>query len=72
MNFYHKKIEEIYKSLRTNENGLSEEEAQKRLKQYGYNIILDGKKKTKFSLFLKQFKNLMIILLLVVGVLSLF
>ena len=71
MKYYNQEIKEIYQDLNTSENGLSNEEVKIRLKRYGFNILKDQKKKTKFNIFLKQFQNLMIILLLVVGVLSL-
>ena len=71
MNYFNQDIKEVYQNLGTSENGLSEKEAEKRLKQNGKNILEEGKKKTKLSIFLKQFQNLMIILLLIVGVLSL-
>ncbi len=71
MKYYDEDIKDVLKSLNTNENGLTKEEVRKRLKEYGPNILEEGKKKTKLSIFLKQFQNLMIILLLIVGVLSL-
>ena len=70
--FTDKKIEEVYETTNSSINGLSSIEARKRLKKDGLNILEEGKKKTKLSIFLSQFKNLMIILLLVVGVLSFF
>ena len=71
MQYYDEDIKDVLKNLNTSENGLAHEEVRKRLKEYGPNILEEGKKKTKLSIFLKQFQNLMIILLLVVGVLSL-
>lgn len=71
MKYYDEDIKDVLKNLNTSENGLAHEEVRKRLKEYGPNILEEGKKRTKFSIFLKQFQNLMIILLLIVGVLSL-
>ncbi len=71
MKYYNEDIEEVYQNLNTSENGLTSEEVKIRINQYGLNILEEGKKKTKLSIFLKQFQNLMIILLLVVGILSL-
>ena len=71
MNFYNNTIEEIFKSLKTTSEGLSSSEVKMRKEKYGLNIIEDGKKKSKLRIFLGQFNNLMIILLLVVGILSL-
>ena len=71
MKYSNQNINEVYQELNTCEAGLSKREARKRLEEYGKNILEEGKKKTKLSIFLKQFQNLMILLLLVVGVLSL-
>ncbi len=68
---YQKTIEEIYEELNTSSSGLSNGEANERRKKYGLNALIDKKKKTKLQIFLSQFKNMMIILLLVVGGLSL-
>ena len=70
MKYYNQDIKEIYNNLKTSENGLTDEEVKIRLHKNGFNLLEEGKRRTKFSIFLKQFQNLMIILLLVVGVLS--
>ena len=68
---YQKSIDEIYTELNTSKNGLSKTEVLKRQKTYGLNVLIDKNKRTKLQIFLSQFKNMMIILLLVVGLLSL-
>ena len=68
---YQKTIEELYQELNTSEKGLTNETAKARLKTYGQNVLIDKNKKTKLTIFLSQFKNMMVILLLVVGILSL-
>ena len=68
---YQKTTEEIYKELNTSEKGLTNEEAKKRIRTYGVNALIDKNKKTKMQIFLSQFKNMMVILLLIVGILSL-
>ncbi len=68
---YQKTIEELYKEFNTSSKGLSPSNHKKLLKKYGKNVLVEQNKKTKIELFLKQFKNIMIILLLVVGFLSL-
>ena len=57
--------EEIFKELETNEKGLLEDEAQKRLKEHGYNEITKEKKKSQTLIFLKQFHSPLIYILLV-------
>ena len=70
-NAYQKSIDEIYNELNTKESGLTKSEVLKRREIYGLNVLIDKNKRTKLQIFLSQFKNMMIILLLVVGFLSL-
>lgn len=53
-------------------NGLSSEEAAKRLEQYGPNKLPEGKKKSLASMFLAQLKDFMIYILLFAAALSFF
>lgn len=69
-NYYNKKVEELYKELNTNISGLTEEEASKRLEEYGENKLAERKKKSNFIIFLNQFNDLMIILLIFAAVFS--
>ena len=64
-----KETEEI---LGTTSEGLSKEEARKRLGQYGYNKLDEKKKKGVVAKFIDQFKNLMIIVLLIAAGISAF
>lgn len=69
---YQKSKEEILKEYKTTLDGLTEQEAKRRLNLYGKNILIEKNKKSKLRIFIDQFKNVMIILLLVVGLMSLF
>ena len=69
---YSKNEEEIFKILNSNIDGLDSKETEKRLKNYGQNIILNKKKKVWILRFLKQFNDTMIIILLVVALLLYF
>ena len=71
MKFYDQEPKDVLKFFKTSEEGLSDKEAQRRLEKYGANIIQEEKRKSKLRIFLGQFNNFMIILLLVVGFLSL-
>ena len=56
--------EEVLKKLNTNiENGLSEEEAKKRLEEYGENALKEKKKDGPFKIFLSQLMDPMIYVL---------
>ena len=68
---YKKTIEEIYKELDTTDKGISSKKVKQLYKFYGKNVLVEKGKKTKLQIFLSQFKNIMVILLLVVGILSL-
>ena len=68
--YYNKKVEQLYKELNTNINGLTEEEVKKRLQEYGENKLTERKKKSNFVVFISQFNDLMIILLIFASVFS--
>ena len=56
-----------YSTFRT---GLSPEEAQNRLERYGENKLAEGKKKTALQVFLDQFKDLIVWILIAAAVIS--
>ncbi len=69
---YLKNKNEVLNEYKTSMDGLSSKEARRRQGIQGKNVLIEKNKKSKLSIFLKQFKNVMIILLLVVGLMSLF
>jgi sodium/potassium-transporting ATPase subunit alpha len=62
--------EEILKTLITSETGLSEEEAEKRLNEYGFNEIREIRKKPLYLKLLSQFTHFLAILLWIAAALS--
>ena len=68
--FYTQGEEEVLKSLDTSIDGLSAAQAKERLDVYGYNELDEGEKRSLLSKFIDQFKDLMIIILLVAAALS--
>ncbi len=65
------KKEEIEKMLHTDlKNGITEEEAKKRLQEYGKNILEEKKKENIFVKFIKQFNDFMIIILIIAAIVS--
>lgn len=65
-------IEEVLEELATSKDGLSSEEARKRLSKYGENELVEEKKEGPLRLFLNQFMDVLIILLIVAALVSYF
>lgn len=63
-------VEACFKDLETRSEGLTNDEVSQRLETYGKNALEEGHKPTLFAKFLEQFKDLMIIILLVAAVIS--
>ncbi|MGO4925578.1 cation-translocating P-type ATPase [Streptococcus alactolyticus] len=68
--FYLKSEDETLDALHTTRDGLSAAEAKKRLDEYGHNELEEAQKRSLLAKFLDQFKDLMIIILLVAAALS--
>lgn len=68
--FYTQSEETVLEELQSSQDGLSTSEAKSRLDQYGRNELDEGEKRSLFMKFLDQFKDLMIIILIVAAVLS--
>lgn len=68
--FYIQGEDETLEALQSSREGLSTAEAQKRLDEYGRNELEEGQKRGLLAKFLDQFKDLMIIILLVAAALS--
>lgn len=69
--FWHLKPEEVLHNLQTNPEGLSQEEANKRIRKYGKNIIEGKKKFGVLRLLLSQFNTPVIYLLVFAATLAL-
>lgn len=70
MNFHSLDIEKIYKKLDTSDLGLGIAESQIRLQKYGKNKINEQKSKSTLGKFIDQFKDLMIIVLIIAAFFS--
>ncbi|MEB1810028.1 MAG: cation-translocating P-type ATPase [Bacillaceae bacterium] len=71
MKWYEMEVNEVERSTGTNETtGLSDKEAQKRLKQYGENKLDEGEKPSALLVFLSQFKDFMVLVLLAATLIS--
>lgn len=70
-NWFNKTVDETVNELKTNEeSGLTTEEVNTRKEKYGLNELAKKKKKSIFVKFLEQFKDFMIIVLIISAVIS--
>lgn len=70
--YYLQTKDEVLKEFKTGSDGLSTKQADENLAKYGKNALVEGKKKTAFQVFLEQFKDLMVIILIIAAVISAF
>ena len=64
--YYQKSIEQTLNDCQTTKSGLSTQEALSRQEKYGKNELAEKKKESPFLIFLKQFQDLLVIILIVV------
>ena len=71
MNWFNKGISQVEKELETNiKEGLTEEQVKAKYEKYGMNELKQKKKKSLFVKFLEQFKDFMIIVLIIAAIVS--
>ena len=70
MNWHRKDIRDTYDLHKSTSQGLSSKEAAGRLQEYGPNELIETKKKTLFMMFLDQFRDFMILILIAAAVVS--
>lgn len=69
---YRQDLEELYQELGTCPEGLSSDTAAKCQEKYGKNAIAEGKKKPTLLIFLEQFKDFLVIILIIAALISVF
>lgn len=70
-NWFNKNVDEIQKELNTNvDEGLNIQQLEENRKKYGFNELKAKKKKSLFVKFLEQFKDFMIIVLIIAAIVS--
>ena len=65
-------IKEVKDTLKVDEKGLSQEEVNRRLQEFGYNELIERKRVTPLKIFLNQFKDIFVIMLLIAVAISIF
>lgn len=71
-NWYVITKEEMFHALDTDGNGLSAKQAREVLERTGENVLQEEKKKSVFRIFMEQFKDLLVLILIVAAVISMF
>ncbi|MFB6116020.1 MAG: cation-translocating P-type ATPase [Candidatus Nanosalina sp.] len=70
MNWHSEKIDEIYRKLESSSDGLSQEEADARLEEQGRNAISSGEEISPLKIFISQFHDFLIYLLIAAALVS--
>jgi Ca2+-transporting ATPase len=68
--WHSKESEQVLNELKVDQQGLSSEEAKRRLDEFGYNELKEKKKVTPFQIFLRQFKDVFVLMLIAATVIS--
>jgi Ca2+-transporting ATPase len=68
--WYSQNVEEALLKLNSSRDGLSEEEAKKRLAEYGLNELKEERKETLLEKFINQFKNILVLILIFAAAVS--
>ena len=63
-------IDEVFRALSTTAEGLSDVEAKSRLEKYGFNELVERARVSPIRLFIDQFKNFLVALLIVASIIS--
>lgn len=69
-NYYNMSSQNVIDLLESSENGLSSTQAKERLEKYGKNKLTDSKRKSVVQVFFEQFKDLLVIILIIAAVIS--
>ncbi|MCS7105805.1 MAG: calcium-translocating P-type ATPase, PMCA-type [Candidatus Aenigmarchaeota archaeon] len=64
MEWHSKDVDEVFKFLKTSKDGLTQEEAKKRLLEYGKNVIVKKRRVDPFKIFVRQFTNFLVLILI--------
>lgn len=70
--YYREPIQKVLNELEVTQKGLTEFEVQTRRKQFGYNELKEGKRKSAVQIFLEQFTDFLVIILMIAAIISVF
>lgn len=69
-NFFNKTTEDVLHSFGTTKEGLKDTEVDLYREKYGENVLSEKKKKSTIQVFFEQFKDLLVIILIIAGIVS--
>lgn len=72
MNWYQLTKEQVLEKLGVTKDGLSSKKAEELLQKNGENVLQEGKRKTALQVFLSQFADLLVIILIIAAIISMF
>ncbi len=68
--YYNKNTDEIIEKFYSSKNGLTDKQILLNREKYGENKLIERKKKSTFTVFLEQFKDLLVIILIIAALIS--
>ena len=72
MEYFRKSADEVCSAVNSSPKGLSEAQAEERKQKYGKNLLDEQEKMSPLAVFLDQFKDLLIFILIAAGIISMF
>ncbi len=69
-NYFNRSREDVLECFRVDTHGLTEEQALENTRRYGPNMLAEGKRKGPVRVFLEQFKDLLVIILIIAAIIS--
>ncbi|MGL6187396.1 MAG: cation-translocating P-type ATPase [Clostridium chrysemydis] len=69
-NYFNKSTDSVLKEFNTSKNGLDNSTLEMHKEKYGPNALNEKKKKSLVTVFLEQFKDLLVIILIIAGIIS--
>jgi len=70
VNWHSLSVSDVFSKLDSDERGLSEESVNERLSKFGSNELVDETHLTPFKIFIYQFKNIMVWMLIIASIIS--
>lgn len=70
--WYQMSATEVLNKMNVTTDGLTQQQAEELLKTNGKNVLVEGKKKSVFQVFLSQFADLLVLILIIAAIISIF